>query len=487
MTAFLFSYIVIVFVGTLIMHLGPKCKVWRALPMSRDEDTGEDAHRHLDDHRRLLVFVWMLEMVFILEAVILSLRSGRISKATGLDWEAYFTLFCLKGLELLAQAALAVRRIQPGRVFALTAFVQGTVTGMWPFISDSYDMLKDVIFCALCWSSASIALNALGVLAFVYLIGLHAFLILDTHGLVALTGGWLPVLNAEAKEPKQLSTLGITDLLLSMVYEQVNPSKRRLLLMENLPQAAVAFVYFRIEGGSAAVVLLGFVIPLLQMVLGSLLHSLLQNQLGPWFGHKLNLAIDAGSMPLERRWREEASFAENIELFRKAAPCCKHFVKTFPTLRETDALSEDQLNALQLACEFITSDVSLSIQRLQLSACDRAWVEALVTAYKAGDESNNPKVAQALVSVCKSQQMDRIHIQALAEFCKPTKKTCMNMDKRPLESEHIQARIRACYCAHCSLIIALHSFARIIATSTDVNPNCDLSYENKGMAGISMK
>ena len=316
MTAFLFCYIVIVFVGTLIMHLGPKCKsdvVWHALPLSRDEDTGEDVHRREDDHRRLLVFVWMLEMVFILEAVILSLRSGRISKATGLDWEAYFTLFCLKGLELLAQAALAVRRIQPGRVFALTAFVQGTVTGMWPFISDSYDMLKDVIFCALCWSSASIALNALGVLAFVYLIGLHAFLILDTHGLVALTGGWLPVLNAEAKEPKQLSTLGITDLLLSMVYEQVNPSKRRLLLMENLPQAAVAFVYFRIEGGSAAVVLLGFVIPLLQMVLGSLLHSL-QNQLGPWFGHKLNLAIDAGSMPLER-WREEASFAQKKKSF----------------------------------------------------------------------------------------------------------------------------------------------------------------------------
>lgn len=452
MTAFLFSYIVIVFVGTLIMHLGPKCKVWRALPMSRDEDTGEDAHRHLDDHRRLLMFVWMLEMVFILEAVILSLRSGRISKATGLDWEAYFTLFCLKGLELLAQAALAVRRIQPGRVFALTAFVQGTVTGMWPFISDSYDMLKDVIFCALCWSSASIALNALGVLAFVYLIGLHAFLILDTHGLVALTGGWLPVLNAEAKEPKQLSTLGITDLLLSMVYEQVNPSKRRLLLMENLPQAAVAFVYFRIEGGSAAVVLLGFVIPLLQMVLGSLLHSLLQNQLGPWFGHKLNLAIDAGSMPLERRWREEASFAENIELFRKAAPCCERFVKSFPTLREADTLSEDQLNTLQLACEFITSDVSLSIQRLQLSACDRAWVEALVTAYKAGDKNNNPKVAQALVSMCKSQPMDRIHIQALAEAVKQTKRNCIAMDGRPVEGKYIQASIRALNCTYCHCI-----------------------------------
>ena len=463
MTAFLFSYIVIVFVGTLIMHLGPKCKsdvVWHALPMSRDEDTGEDAHRHLDDHRRLLVFVWMLEMVFILEAVILSLRSGRISKATGLDWEAYFTLFCLKGLELLAQAALAVRRIQPGRVFALTAFVQGTVTGMWPFISDSYDMLKDVIFCALCWSSASIALNALGVLAFVYLIGLHAFLILDTHGLVALTGGWLPVLNAEAKEPKQLSTLGITDLLLSIVYEQVTPSKRRLLLMENLPQAAVAFVYFRIEGGSAAVVLLGFVIPLLQIVSGSLLHSLVQNQLGPWFGHKLNLAIDAGSMPLERRWREEASFAENIELFRKAAPCCKHFVKTFPTLRQADTLSEDQLNTLQLACEFITSDVSLSIQRLQLSACDRAWVEALVTAYKAGDKNNNPKVAQALVSMCKSQPKDRIHIQELAEAVKQTKRNNIAMDSRPVEGKYIQAWIRALNCTYCHCI---HS---------DYNGNC---------------
>ena len=66
--------------------------------------------------------------------------------------------------------------------------------------------------------------------------------------------------------------------------------------------------------------------------------------------------------------------------------------------------------------------MSLSIQRLQLSACDRAWVKALVTAYKAGDKNNNPKVAQALVSVCKSQQMDRLHIQALAEAVKQTKR-----------------------------------------------------------------
>ena len=114
--------------------------------------------------------------------------------------------------------------MQPGRVFALKAFVQGTVTGMWLF---------------------QILTTCLKMLFFAHGVGLqkawrHAFLILDTHGLLALIASWLPVLNAEAKEPKQLSTLGITDLRLSMVYEQVTPSKRRLLLMENLPQAAVA-------------------------------------------------------------------------------------------------------------------------------------------------------------------------------------------------------------------------------------------------------
>ena len=114
-----------------------------------------------------------------------------------------------KRLEL-AQDALAVGRMQPGRVFALTAFVQGAVTGMWLF---------------------QILTTCLKMLFFAHGVGLqqawlHAFLILDTHGLLilALIASWLPVLNAEAKEPKQLSTLGITDLLLSMVYEQVTRS-----------------------------------------------------------------------------------------------------------------------------------------------------------------------------------------------------------------------------------------------------------------------
>ena len=79
-------------------------------------------------------------------------------------------------------------------------------------------------------------------------------------------------------------------------------------------------------------VFLGFVIPLLQIVFGSLLHSLLQNQLGPGLG-------TSSTWPLtQAAWREEASFAENIELFRKAAPCCEHFVKSFPTLRQADTL-----------------------------------------------------------------------------------------------------------------------------------------------------
>ena len=85
-----------------------------------------------------------------LVASLWSLKTGRLSKVTGLDWEVYLILFCCVGLTLLVQAVWAVARLKPGDRFDSTAFAVAAFTSMAPIISDFYDTLKDVVFGAPC-------------------------------------------------------------------------------------------------------------------------------------------------------------------------------------------------------------------------------------------------------------------------------------------------------------------------------------------------
>ena len=83
----------------------------------------------------LVILSFGVTMSLSLVASLWSLQTGRLSKVTGLDWEAYVFLLCCVGLSLLVQAVWAVARLKPGDHFDSTAFAVAAFTSMAPIIS----------------------------------------------------------------------------------------------------------------------------------------------------------------------------------------------------------------------------------------------------------------------------------------------------------------------------------------------------------------
>ena len=271
-------------------------------------------------------------MSLSLVASLWSLKTGRLSKVTGLDWEVYLILFCCVGLALLVQAVWAVARLKPGDRFDSTAFAIAASTSMAPIISDFYDTLKDVIFGALCLQSEHLMIQILGVVSWLYLCLFHAYFLLVTDKdwmLFLLMGGdgypglsyWcllcgakrvpgglcfaelasshLSVLLTSPKVPGEWSG-GCTAMgcwegtILPILYKQLTPSKRDYLLIENLPQAAFSVLFLLVEGGSFFVGVLNLLVPGVQILLTCFCYEPVLSAAAPALGKKLNRAMRNG-------------------------------------------------------------------------------------------------------------------------------------------------------------------------------------------------
>ena len=130
----------------------------------------------------LVILSFGVTMSLSLVASLWSLKTGRLSKVTGLDWEVYLILFCSVGLSLLVQAVWAVARLKPGDRFDSTAFAVSAFTSMAPIISDFYDTLKDVIFGALCLQSEHLMIQILGMVSWLYLFLFHIWFWFQSFG-----------------------------------------------------------------------------------------------------------------------------------------------------------------------------------------------------------------------------------------------------------------------------------------------------------------
>ena len=130
----------------------------------------------------LVLLSFGVTMSLSLVASLWSLKTGRLSKVTGLDWEVYLILFCCVGLSLLVQAMWAVARLKPGDRFDSTAFAVSAFTSMAPIISDFYDTLKDVVFGALCLQSEHLMIRILGVVSWLYLFLFHIWFWFQSFG-----------------------------------------------------------------------------------------------------------------------------------------------------------------------------------------------------------------------------------------------------------------------------------------------------------------
>eukprot|EP00441_Pelagodinium_beii_P038885 CAMPEP_0197643866 /NCGR_PEP_ID=MMETSP1338-20131121/17033_1 /TAXON_ID=43686 ORGANISM="Pelagodinium beii, Strain RCC1491" /NCGR_SAMPLE_ID=MMETSP1338 /ASSEMBLY_ACC=CAM_ASM_000754 /LENGTH=437 /DNA_ID=CAMNT_0043217165 /DNA_START=28 /DNA_END=1341 /DNA_ORIENTATION=+ len=240
-----------------------------------------------------------------------SLRTGKLSPKTGLDWECYYFLFTLNGFGMLLQAGIAIHRLPNTKHYAVTAFAVASVSGMMPLLSDSYDTLKDVIFATLCLESDQAILKILGICCLLWLLAVHCHLIFFRQDCVGeLAGSYLPILNAlpddettlpddeKTKRPDDSSWLQkkIRDDVWPGIYKQTTPPKQSLLLEENGFQTVAAILYIIVEGGSPFVIFINLAVPILQYVFALTCHGCVKDLASPWLGKQLLQRINAQHM-----------------------------------------------------------------------------------------------------------------------------------------------------------------------------------------------
>jgi len=288
------TYMATLIVGTLTMRLGTKlcCK-----PQGYEDVDNNDARAQDNERKSTMVVVSAFIVTFLscTACVLGSLKTERLSKNNVLDWELYWMLFSMNCLWQIAQAAYKVGTAH-GRVYSWTAFAEATIGGTLPFLSDSFDTLRDVIFAGLCFQSNKPMLKWIGVASWMYLVGIHMLLLLTEAHVMELQTNYTSVLIAPSENGrgetaddrfvleehrKKYRCYDRLVKLLVILVKQTTPSKQLILVLENAVQAIGAVVYARLEGGSPFVVALNLVVPVAQVVFARLSHRSLKQFANP--------------------------------------------------------------------------------------------------------------------------------------------------------------------------------------------------------------
>ena len=242
----------------------------------------------------------------------MSKDSNQLSKRYGIDWEYYFVLFVGCGLWTVVQASWATWKLAPDESLKFTAFGQACFASMAPILGDHYDTFKDAMFAFLCFQSSSSVVQIMGSVSLFYLIALHMWLICFDEDALAelaeshLAGLQMPTkLKHENSQPVPLQT-EIWEFVVFTTYKQMTPTKRRLLLLENLPQAIFALVYLCYEGGSMPVTIMNLGLPCAQTALAWLFFVKIREIAGPLIGSKLRTYLLARQHLRLRRLFKEA-------------------------------------------------------------------------------------------------------------------------------------------------------------------------------------
>ena len=268
---------------------------------------------------RQVLAVFSCTVGLCLGVTVAGIVDSSLSKETGLLWESYVILLSAACLWMLAQASVAAFVLEPGRGYPPTAFAEAMFSGVCPFVSDSFDTLKDVLFGGLCLQSTKVGLHVVGWLSWVYLIIFHLRLMWLDRFLADLAASHLSVFSIAtigASSPK--SKLSWSEKLKVLLAKQLTPTKRSMLLVENVPQAGLAIIYLAVEGGSVLVGLLNLGVPAGQVLTSFFIFPRLQRGLAKFYGQRLDAAIQDGDPTLARKLGKELDFG-NKELLWKIA------------------------------------------------------------------------------------------------------------------------------------------------------------------------
>ena len=311
LSAFVSVFLLIMLSGTTIMKIGP---------MLKECVLGSPGYQSLEQHavlptlgvevqQKLVVIVFGLSLTAVSCSCFWAMMTHRLSTSSGLDWELYMALFSLVGVGLLIQAVVAVCRLPAGEKFAMSAFPVACATSMIPTLSDYFDTLKDVIFSALCLNSDKDFIKFMGICSWIYLVAIHDYFVSDRQNCLAeLCGTYVPLIAVPpAPKSTKESTDGIwSGTLLPLLYKQLTPTKRELLLWENVPQAGFSIIFLLVEGGSLFVSFVNLALPAFQVILTFALFPCVRAAMGPQLGKQLNGAMAANDFVKAQHILEEA-------------------------------------------------------------------------------------------------------------------------------------------------------------------------------------
>ncbi|CAE7436158.1 NLRC3 [Symbiodinium natans] len=311
-----------------------------------------------------------------------SFQSGRLSKDTGVDWEVYAGLLLCNGLAMVLQALVMARRLPSGKRYGTTAFAQACVAGMAPILSDQYDTFKDIMFAFICFQSDKEEIQNMGVACLAYLVIIHVFCFFVEDLIAELVSSHLAVLLLT---PDAGDSVKPGEELVILLYKQLTPTKRFLLLLENVPQALGALFYLRREGGSTVVAVLSLAIPAMQVLLTFVLYHPVREQVAGYYGRKLRTLVTSGDELLARRIWREADFENDEGLFHRSLPWMH-------PARDPEALTRLSKTLLgvwkaavapdDVALDFEKMDISGDLQGLGIGAS--GLVQALCTVLEKG-------------------------------------------------------------------------------------------------------
>jgi len=198
-----------------------------------------------------------------------------------LPWEGYFAMLTLGCLWCLAQSAgVYLFSVTKETQYPIQAFGMGLVATVLPIASDAFDTFKDIQSGALCLlPDTPVFLKVIGIISIMYVYTFHVLLLRDNDMIGDVLGTYFAIYTTasqtreDAVETLEFLTEDKKTSFCVLASKQTSPGKRRLLLIENLPQVVFLAIYSYCMGLHLLPIVTAAGLPIIQYLFAYVLHD----------------------------------------------------------------------------------------------------------------------------------------------------------------------------------------------------------------------
>ena len=230
----------------------------------------------------------------------------------------------------------------------------------------------------LCFESDKLVVQILGGVSLCYMVGMHLLVILvfpdereqlclchlavllaPTHPRQETAQGEGKGKEAQVREQEdlRLTKLPLAARWLPILFKQITPSKRRMLMLENGPQAAMALIYLLLEAGSLPVAIMNLALPLAQILLGRIAFypTLMSRIVIEHVAQRLARAIEDENWPLAKHIARDCLLWADLHVLRRVLRSCPPWQQLLPEDDSERSEEEDRamLEAAQIWIKYL--------------------------------------------------------------------------------------------------------------------------------------